>query len=49
MTDCVNVGRYEKVAYLDTDLGQPEFTPPGFVSLNVLSDPILGAMRRLDV
>ncbi|BGP11033.1 Polynucleotide 5'-hydroxyl-kinase grc3 [Rhodotorula toruloides] len=34
--------RYEKVAYLDTDLGQPEFTPPGFVSLNVLSDPILG-------
>uniref|UniRef100_A0A0D3ENK9 Uncharacterized protein n=1 Tax=Oryza barthii TaxID=65489 RepID=A0A0D3ENK9_9ORYZ len=23
------VGRYKKVAYLDTDVGQPEFTPPG--------------------
>ncbi|BGP27310.1 Polynucleotide 5'-hydroxyl-kinase grc3 [Rhodotorula toruloides] len=34
--------RYEKVAYLDTDLGQPEFTPPGFVSLSVVSEPILG-------
>lgn len=33
---------YERIAYLDTDLGQPEFTPPGFVSLSVVSDPILG-------
>ncbi|BGP03117.1 Polynucleotide 5'-hydroxyl-kinase grc3 [Rhodotorula toruloides] len=33
--------RYEKVAYLDTDLGQPEFTPPGFVSLSVVNEPIL--------
>ncbi|BGP35016.1 Polynucleotide 5'-hydroxyl-kinase grc3 [Rhodotorula toruloides] len=34
--------RYQRVAYLDTDLGQPEFTPPGFVSLCVVSEPILG-------
>ncbi|WCJ36006.1 Polynucleotide 5'-hydroxyl-kinase NOL9 [Euphorbia peplus] len=25
--------RYKKVAYLDTDVGQPEFTLPGFLSL----------------
>ncbi|KVH98815.1 polynucleotide 5'-hydroxyl-kinase NOL9 isoform X1 [Cynara cardunculus var. scolymus] len=28
--------RYERVAYLDTDVGQPEFTPPGCLSLTVL-------------
>lgn len=26
------------MAYLDTDVGQPEFTPPGFVSLHVLEE-----------
>ncbi|KAK1645171.1 hypothetical protein QYE76_062976 [Lolium multiflorum] len=30
--------RYKRVAYLDTDVGQPEFTPPGFVSLHVLEE-----------
>ncbi|GAA5904333.1 hypothetical protein JCM5296_005259 [Sporobolomyces johnsonii] len=34
--------RYEAVAYLDTDLGQPEFSVPGFVSLNVVRKPLLG-------
>ncbi|GAA6043836.1 hypothetical protein JCM8097_007226 [Rhodosporidiobolus ruineniae] len=34
--------RYESVAYLDTDLGQPEFTPPGFVSLHILRRPLFG-------
>ncbi|GAA5942704.1 polynucleotide 5'-hydroxyl-kinase [Sporobolomyces koalae] len=34
--------RYDAVAYLDTDLGQPEFSTPGFVSLNVLRKPIFG-------
>ncbi|GAA5880872.1 hypothetical protein JCM16303_005154 [Sporobolomyces ruberrimus] len=34
--------RYEAVAYLDTDLGQPEFSTPGFVSLNVLRKPVFG-------
>lgn len=28
--------RYKKVAYLDTDVGQTEFTPPGCLSLNVI-------------
>lgn len=28
--------RYQKVAYLDTDVGQTEFTPPGFLSLTVI-------------
>ncbi|XP_010255658.1 PREDICTED: polynucleotide 5'-hydroxyl-kinase NOL9 [Nelumbo nucifera] len=28
--------RYKRVAYLDTDVGQPEFTPPGCLSLNVI-------------
>ncbi|KAG9156401.1 hypothetical protein Leryth_023029 [Lithospermum erythrorhizon] len=28
--------RYKKVAYLDTDVGQPEFTTPGLLSLTVI-------------
>ncbi|XP_044954230.1 polynucleotide 5'-hydroxyl-kinase NOL9-like [Hordeum vulgare subsp. vulgare] len=32
------IARYKRVAYLDTDVGQPEFTPPGFVSLHVLEE-----------
>ncbi|GAA6023486.1 hypothetical protein JCM10207_006214 [Rhodosporidiobolus poonsookiae] len=36
------LGRYRTVAYLDLDLGQPESTPPGFVSLSTLSAPLLG-------
>ncbi|XP_050221403.1 polynucleotide 5'-hydroxyl-kinase NOL9 [Mercurialis annua] len=28
--------RYRKVGYLDTDVGQPEFTTPGFVSLTIV-------------
>ncbi|KAK1564430.1 hypothetical protein Q3G72_003078 [Acer saccharum] len=28
--------RYRKVAYLDTDVGQPEFTAPGLLSLTVV-------------
>ncbi|VFQ74568.1 unnamed protein product [Cuscuta campestris] len=28
--------RYRKVAYLDTDVGQAEFTPPGFLSLTIV-------------
>ncbi|KAK4052580.1 Polynucleotide 5'-hydroxyl-kinase grc3 [Microbotryomycetes sp. JL221] len=33
---------YTSVAYLDTDLGQPEFTTPGFVSLTLVNQPLLG-------
>ncbi|KAL8290265.1 hypothetical protein RQP46_003204 [Phenoliferia psychrophenolica] len=36
------LSRYERVAYLDSDLGQPEFTTSGLVSLSVLDSPILG-------
>ncbi|KAL8118271.1 polynucleotide 5'-hydroxyl-kinase NOL9 [Apium graveolens] len=28
--------RYERIAYLDTDVGQTEFTPPGCLSLTVI-------------
>ncbi|KAL6881978.1 hypothetical protein ACP4OV_011450 [Aristida adscensionis] len=32
------LARFKKVGYLDMDVGQPEFTPPGFVSLLVLEE-----------
>ncbi|KAK1297866.1 Polynucleotide 5'-hydroxyl-kinase NOL9 [Acorus calamus] len=31
--------RYKRVAYLETDLGQPEFTAPGCLSLHVIDKP----------
>jgi polynucleotide 5'-kinase involved in rRNA processing len=34
--------RYPKVAYLDCDIGQTEFTPPGFVSLSFVESPLFG-------
>ncbi|VVB13545.1 unnamed protein product [Arabis nemorensis] len=34
--------KYERVAYLDTDVGQPEFTAPGFLSLTVVDKSSLG-------
>jgi polynucleotide 5'-hydroxyl-kinase GRC3/NOL9 len=34
--------RYKRVAYLDTDVGQPEFTAPGFLSLTIVDKSILG-------
>lgn len=30
--------RYKKVAYFDTDVGQPEFTAPGFLSLVIVEE-----------
>ncbi|KAJ3403333.1 Polynucleotide 5'-hydroxyl-kinase nol9 [Chytriomyces hyalinus] len=36
------LSKYTQVAFLDCDLGQPEFTVSGQVSLHVLRDPILG-------
>ncbi|PKI63168.1 polynucleotide 5'-hydroxyl-kinase NOL9-like [Punica granatum] len=32
--------RYKKVAFLDTDVGQTEFTPPGILSLCIIDKPI---------
>ena len=39
-----NQSGIERVAYMDTDIGQTEFTPPGFVSIFILdnSEPMLG-------
>ncbi|CAH2073140.1 unnamed protein product [Thlaspi arvense] len=39
--------RYKRVAYLDTDVGQPEFTPPGFLSLTVVDNSILGWVKGI--
>ncbi|CAM9445586.1 unnamed protein product [Laminaria digitata] len=36
------LGRHPTVAYMDCDLGQPEFTPPGQVSLHLLDAPVVG-------
>ncbi|KAF7309762.1 Fungal-trans domain-containing protein [Mycena indigotica] len=36
------LSRYKRVAYLDCDLGQSEFTPGGLVTLNVVEQPVLG-------
>lgn len=36
------LNNYETVAFLDCDLGQPEFTPPGMISLTLVKDPLLG-------
>eukprot|EP00899_Mesostigma_viride_P020554 jgi/Mesvir1/284/Mv13615-RA.1 len=36
------LSRFPVVAFLDTDLGQPEFTPPGLVSLHLLDQPVFG-------
>lgn len=32
----------QAVMFLDTDLGQPELTPPGLVSITRLTAPLLG-------
>ncbi|MCO5573839.1 hypothetical protein L7F22_027614 [Adiantum nelumboides] len=42
--------RYGRVGFLDTDVGQPEFTPSGCLSLHVLDKPIIGlpAMEMKD-
>ncbi|KZO93789.1 hypothetical protein CALVIDRAFT_518471 [Calocera viscosa TUFC12733] len=34
--------RYERVAFLECDVGQSEFTPPGLVSLHILTSPVFG-------
>lgn len=33
---------HKRVAYLETDVGQTEFTPAGIIALHVLESPILG-------
>lgn len=36
------LSRHGRLAFLDCDVGQPELTPPGLVSLTVLDTPLLG-------
>ncbi|KAI0637595.1 hypothetical protein C8Q77DRAFT_1047087 [Trametes polyzona] len=36
------LSRFRRVAYLECDLGQSEFTPGGMVSLNVVEQPLFG-------
>eukprot|EP00397_Hematodinium_sp_SG-2012_P043689 GEMP01048626.1.p1 GENE.GEMP01048626.1~~GEMP01048626.1.p1 ORF type:complete len:531 (+),score=109.83 GEMP01048626.1:23-1594(+) len=40
---CVNrlLNTHSQVCYIDTDIGQPEFTAPGVVSLTVVNRPLL--------
>ncbi|KAF9381501.1 Polynucleotide 5'-hydroxyl-kinase grc3 [Podila verticillata] len=37
------LNRYRKVAFLECDIGQSEFTPVGMVALHVIETPALGA------
>ncbi|KAJ7665412.1 hypothetical protein DFH06DRAFT_1470675 [Mycena polygramma] len=36
------LSRYRKVAFLECDLGQSEFTPGGLVALNIIERPVFG-------
>ncbi|KAI7852225.1 hypothetical protein BDC45DRAFT_550534 [Circinella umbellata] len=36
------LNKHQKIAYLETDVGQSEFTPSGMVSLHIIESPIMG-------
>ncbi|GAA5810990.1 hypothetical protein MFLAVUS_004419 [Mucor flavus] len=36
------LAKYKKVAYIETDVGQSEFTPSGLLSLHYVDQPLLG-------
>ncbi|KAI8322826.1 hypothetical protein GQ54DRAFT_297110 [Martensiomyces pterosporus] len=36
------LGRYGRLFYMETDLGQSEFSPPGALTLTMITDPLLG-------
>ena len=38
---------HEVVAFLDCDVGQPELTPPGLLSLHLLTEPLFGTCPLL--
>ncbi|KAJ6843991.1 polynucleotide 5'-hydroxyl-kinase NOL9 [Iris pallida] len=38
--------RYEAVAYLDTDVGQPEFSPPGCLSLHLVHESLSDTVNQ---
>jgi hypothetical protein len=39
-----DISRYQKVAFLECDVGQSEFTPGGMVSLNIVERPLFGTI-----
>jgi hypothetical protein len=41
------LSRFEKVAFLECDLGQNEFSIHGFISLNIVQGPIIGNLYKL--
>jgi polynucleotide 5'-hydroxyl-kinase GRC3/NOL9 len=43
------LNRYEKVAWLECDLGQGEFSPGGVVGLWIVDAPILGTSASIDL
>jgi polynucleotide 5'-hydroxyl-kinase GRC3/NOL9 len=36
------VSKYRKLCYMECDVGQPEFTPAGIISLHIIDRPLLG-------
>ncbi|KAG2365296.1 hypothetical protein BDR07DRAFT_1399466 [Suillus spraguei] len=36
------LARFQRIAYLECDVGQSEFTPGGLVALNVIENPVFG-------
>ncbi|KAI9278871.1 hypothetical protein BDA99DRAFT_17788 [Phascolomyces articulosus] len=38
----VLLNKHKRIAYLETDVGQSEFTPPGVVSLHIIDTPVMG-------
>ncbi|CAG8454517.1 4313_t:CDS:10 [Ambispora leptoticha] len=36
------LNRHPRIAYIESDIGQPEFTPSGIVSLSIVDSPIFG-------
>merc|ERR1712023_281136 len=41
------LNKHKEVAYLETDLGQPELNAPGLVALHVVSSPLLQPAHSL--
>jgi polynucleotide 5'-hydroxyl-kinase GRC3/NOL9 len=40
----IHARRYRRVAFLECDLGQSEFTPAGMVALSVIGRPVFGTV-----
>lgn len=49
MSRCFNTFSVDKVCFLECDVGQTEFTPSGCVSLNVVTEPLLGKLMHYNI